>query len=384
MSTVYTAFSGFSATKNPNGPWAFGYTATETSAFIPFNTTINNGTAWTTNGRITPAIYKNTGATFTIGAGYIPWPAGTLFGAPGYPNGAYSVTQFIAPSTGSYTVAVSAEGMQTVGDSANIHILVGGKSLYDANVTGSGVFVKKTVTIANVAKGTAIDFSIGENNNGASDNTIFSETITADPAGIVATAPAAQKATAGVSKSFTLGSFAETNATGPYTATVNWGDGTASSIIKLNAAGTIPATPHTFAGSGNKTVSVTVTDSASHSSNKVTFAVSVSAATGSISGTVFNDANGNGEKDLGEAGLGLWTVYIDSNKDGKNDAGDSSVTTNILGAWSFSGLTAGTYVIRVVPVNGLVGTTPTGGVETITLTVGQSSVGNLFGEKTTA
>jgi hypothetical protein len=54
-----------------------------------------------------------------------------------------------------------------------------------------------------------------------------------------------------------------------------------------------------------------------------------------------------------------------------------------LGAWSFTGLAAGTYVIRVVPVSGLVATTPTGGVKTFTLTAGQSSVGNLFGEKTT-
>jgi uncharacterized protein (DUF2141 family) len=114
------------------------------------------------------------------------------------------------------------------------------------------------------------------------------------------------------------------------------------------------------------------------------FAFADAPATASVSGTIFNDANGNGKKDVGEEGLGLWTVYIDLKKDGKDDAGDPSVTTNILGAWSFSGLVAGTYTVRVVPVTGSVATTPTGGVKTITLTAGQSSVGNLFGEKTTS
>jgi hypothetical protein len=197
-------------------------------------------------------------------------------------------------------------------------------------------------------------------------------------------APAAQTAPAGVSTPINLGSFTETNATGPYTATVVWGDGSANSTIKLTAAGTIPATAHTFASSGNKTVSITVADSAGHSSSKATFSVAVSASTTSISGTVFNDANGNGKKDPGEEGLGLWKVYLDLKKDGNDDAGDPTVTTNILGAWSFTGLAAGTYIIRVVPVTGSVATTPAGGVKTITLTAGQSSVGNLFGEKTTA
>ena len=39
--------------------------------------------------------------------------------------------------------------------------------------------------------------------------------------------------------------------------------------------------------------------------------------TESISGTVFSDANGNANLDVGETGLSGQTVYIDTNDDGK-------------------------------------------------------------------
>ena len=114
------------------------------------------------------------------------------------------------------------------------------------------------------------------------------------------------------------------------------------------------------------------------------FADKASATPASIAGRVYNDANGNGLRDVGEAGLGLFTVYIDKNKDGKFDAGDVSTTTDINGNWSFTGLAAGTYAIRVVAVTGLTVTKPTGGLLTLTVTSGQASTGNLFGERATS
>lgn len=106
-------------------------------------------------------------------------------------------------------------------------------------------------------------------------------------------------------------------------------------------------------------------------------------ATAVISGRVFNDGNGNGVRDPGEAGMGLWTVFIDYNNDGKIDGNDVSVVTDFFGNWSFKGLVAGTYVVRVAPAAGLTATKPTGSLLTIKLIAGQASSGNLFGEKTT-
>jgi subtilisin-like proprotein convertase family protein len=47
---------------------------------------------------------------------------------------------------------------------------------------------------------------------------------------------------------------------------------------------------------------------------------------GSIQGVKFNDANGNGVKDEGEAGLEGWTVFIDSNGNGVRDIASAPVT----------------------------------------------------------
>ncbi|HEX4796106.1 MAG TPA: choice-of-anchor Q domain-containing protein [Humisphaera sp.] len=200
---------------------------------------------------------------------------------------------------------------------------------------------------------------------------------------IVVAGPPNQTTTLGSSASVSLGSFSQFGGTSPFKIDINWGDGTADTIITRPAAGPIPATSHTFAKAGPLSVSEAITDAHGVKSNVVTFTETVTAPLGSISGKVFDDANGDGKIDNGEFGAGLWTVYLDLNKDGKLDAGDRSVTTDIAGNWSFNGLAAQTYVVRVVPVAGIVATKPIGGVLSITLAAGQVSSGNLFGERAT-
>ena len=68
-----------------------------------------------------------------------------------------------------------------------------------------------------------------------------------------------------------------------------------------------------------------------------------------ISGTVFNDANGNGVRDAGEQGLAGWTVFVDANQNGIADPGEQTTTTAAAGQYVFSGLAAGTYTIGLVP-----------------------------------
>jgi hypothetical protein len=196
---------------------------------------------------------------------------------------------------------------------------------------------------------------------------------------LAATAAAAQSATAGTAHTFSLGSFTETGATGPYTVTVSWGDGTTATTFTTTATGALAAQSHTYAKAGANTVTVSVKDSAGHASNAATFTATVTAPGGSISGTVFDDVNGNGKRDAHELGLGLWTVYLDKNDDGKLDAGDVSATTDVNGSFTFANLAAGTYYLRVVPVSGTTATTPAGGLVKVTLAAGQLSTGNLFG-----
>lgn len=66
--------------------------------------------------------------------------------------------------------------------------------------------------------------------------------------------------------------------------------------------------------------------------------------TGTISGSVFHDPNGNGTVDSGEAGLQGVTVGLDSTGDGSPD---SIQTTGADGSYAFTGLPSGTYRVLV-------------------------------------
>jgi hypothetical protein len=111
-------------------------------------------------------------------------------------------------------------------------------------------------------------------------------------------------------------------------------------------------------------------------------------ATATISGTVFNDANGNGklDGDDGVEGVPGRTVYIDLNKDDRLDPGDPTTTTDAAGYWQFTGLAAGTYRIREENVAGVRHTDPPGSANyyDVTVTTGATAsavYGKLFGEQ---
>ena len=78
--------------------------------------------------------------------------------------------------------------------------------------------------------------------------------------------------------------------------------------------------------------------------------------TGSITGSVFQDKNGNGNQDTGEAALAGWTVYDDVNNDLKLDAGDIQTLTNSSGKYTLSSVPAGTANVRIVLKSGWVKT----------------------------
>jgi hypothetical protein len=67
----------------------------------------------------------------------------------------------------------------------------------------------------------------------------------------------------------------------------------------------------------------------------------------SISGYVFNDANGNGEWNKAEEnGLENWIVYIDRDNNFRRDAGEEYSNTNETGYYSISDLENVTYRVR--------------------------------------
>ena len=69
--------------------------------------------------------------------------------------------------------------------------------------------------------------------------------------------------------------------------------------------------------------------------------------TGTISGHVFNDANGNGVQDAGDTPLVNWGVYLDVNHNGQYDPGvDPFTATDANGNFTFTGLPPGDYVLN--------------------------------------
>ncbi|HEY7088126.1 MAG TPA: SdrD B-like domain-containing protein [Tepidisphaeraceae bacterium] len=78
----------------------------------------------------------------------------------------------------------------------------------------------------------------------------------------------------------------------------------------------------------------------------------------SISGIVFNDANSNGHREVGEAGLSGQRVFLDQNFNGKFDTGETSLLTDSTGAYNFTGLGAGIVRVRVVVPSGQRQTSP--------------------------
>jgi hypothetical protein len=100
---------------------------------------------------------------------------------------------------------------------------------------------------------------------------------------------------------------------------------------------------------------------------------------GSISGSVFNDANGNGVKDANEAGIAARTVYIDLDNDKILDANEKSALTNSAGVYALSALAAGTYKVREILPAGWSQTFPLLGYGlSVTISSGQNSANNNF------
>jgi hypothetical protein len=72
---------------------------------------------------------------------------------------------------------------------------------------------------------------------------------------------------------------------------------------------------------------------------------------GSIAGTAFLDANGNGILDSGESGFSA-RIYMDINKNGIFDSNEPSYPTSSNGVYKLNGIPAGTYELREVLPSG--------------------------------
>jgi hypothetical protein len=109
------------------------------------------------------------------------------------------------------------------------------------------------------------------------------------------------------------------------------------------------------------------------------------ATTGTITGEVFNDTNGNAKLDSGEKGLAGVVVYLDLTNNGTLDGSDPKTMTDANGNYSFTNLAPGNYIVRQVGPSGFKQSLPTGGLGNhVTVAATKTVTGANFGDQSTA
>ena len=100
---------------------------------------------------------------------------------------------------------------------------------------------------------------------------------------------------------------------------------------------------------GSLTLSISTSDplyvSVAASTVSYTISDNDAADVGSVSGTLWNDADRDGVIDAGESRLGNWRVFDDVNHNGKWDAGEASTTTDGTGAYRLEDLKPGSHTV---------------------------------------
>ena len=102
---------------------------------------------------------------------------------------------------------------------------------------------------------------------------------------------------------------------------------------------------------------------------------------GELSGSKWNDIDGDGVRDVGESGLEGWTIYLDDNGNGVLDGEEVSTVTDADGNYSFTDLDAGSYVVAEVLQPGWEQTHPSDGFYTVNLDPGDAIADLDFGNR---
>jgi hypothetical protein len=138
-------------------------------------------------------------------------------------------------------------------------------------------------------------------------------------------------------------------------------------------------TGYTQTSPGSSPTTITLTAGKAATGENFTDTAATVAATGSISGEVYSDVNDKKTLVSGDDGIPGVTVYIDLKKDGKDDSGDPTTTTSSTGAYTFTGLAAGTYIVREQLLSGDSFTSPSAGDLSVTVASGAKVTGENFG-----
>ncbi|WP_435005355.1 DUF4214 domain-containing protein [Tundrisphaera lichenicola] len=139
-------------------------------------------------------------------------------------------------------------------------------------------------------------------------------------------------------------------------------------------AGVITGTAGVSSVAGNETLVNPGDDSASVSTTVVR-------TTANLAGHLFLDYTGNAVQDPGEPGVVGRTVFLDTNGNGVLDLGEPSALTGAAGAYSFTGITPGTYTLSLKTLGFERGVGVNGTGTTLVLSAGEDLSGVGLGER---
>lgn len=112
--------------------------------------------------------------------------------------------------------------------------------------------------------------------------------------------------------------------------------------------------------------------------NSQDFAIAKNNNPGKVTGSLFNDLNGNGQRDSGEGLLVGWRVFVDADKDGVYDTGEIATTTNSFGTYTLT-LSPGAYRIAASTQTGFRRSSPSTGFHDVTIDPGVTVTSRSFG-----
>jgi len=178
---TFNLSQSFSADRNPNGAWTYGWSASIGGAFTPLTvqhvSSADGGVSvpsWQLTSFQTPAVYRNTsGSTISIGGGAVTLPPGTVWyhpGEAGRPEN-YGVIRLKLPpgSAGNYELKAQVEPIYPgapQGDT-DFHVVHNGTELFGQFLTPQAT-ASYTVAVA-LNEGDTVDFVIGR----GADSTVY-------------------------------------------------------------------------------------------------------------------------------------------------------------------------------------------------------------------
>ena len=170
VAQTFSITGDFSATKNPNGVWTYGWLAAPGGVLHSYNTetSLTSGSGidfWYDSTHVSdldPSLWFNPSTTNYALTSTTTFFAGWAGFHPGL-SGEYTDYRFTAPAAGTYNLALRFEGEESGGGGTTTHVLVltNGTTLFSSGVNGFGAASLVTYTgSATLAAGQTLDIAL--------------------------------------------------------------------------------------------------------------------------------------------------------------------------------------------------------------------------------